>query len=371
MSTGANLTVISACNFPLPNNNPKRCGAFRIVVMNNEWKLREEIYQLGQKWPQIMLFFLIGALLGWGITFFLPSPHRAEASVHVSFNGDVYPRNPDDFKNWQLQELEVLITSKELLRETLIRLRKEDKYWNGVDVQSLKEDLSVYWRNAGEWRLVAEAPTPERASNLAQVWQQVILEEVKLALVHAQNMLTIDAQINATSDAQIETGSMITELSTIKGTLLTWQETAAQAGLDQSLTTMERWNLLLLVTRIVRLDTGGQALLEQAPLPGAPVEDYINWSNQALVLLEQELANLQTQAEALTSQQENLNNAWSAEFKASQGLSAYLMITALPSDNSQPYAVRPATQTALIGGTIGLLLWGLVWLARPHLRTKR
>lgn len=337
--------------------------------MNNEWTLREEIHRFAHNWPLIVIFFMAGALIGYGITFLLPSSYRAETSLHVSFNGDVYPRNPDDYKNWHLQELEDLVTSDPVIQETLNRLRSQDAYWDAVDIQWVVENVNLYWRNAGEWRLVVESPTPERASDLVETWQQVILETVDIASGHAQNMLTLNAHIGSTATAQVETGLMIAELTALREALLTWKENALQAGSSTPLDTLDRWSLLALVSRPAGLDAAGRTLLEETPAYDTPAQEYIIWIDQALKLLEQQLVILENQSEALTNQQEELQQALTAELEASLGTSAYLTVQPLPPESASSYPVRPASQTAFIGGMIGLLVWMVIWLALPYRKT--
>src|SRR5512139_1950407 len=125
-----------------------------------DWNLRANILGNAHRWPVVMLFVLAGSLLGLLLAFLWPTPYRAEAGLQVAYNADVHPRNPDDFKNWQMEQLDVLIHSDEVLHETLARLQSQDPSWNSYTLDEIRSKVHTYWRNAGEWRLVAEAPTP-------------------------------------------------------------------------------------------------------------------------------------------------------------------------------------------------------------------
>jgi hypothetical protein len=76
------------------------------------WSLSEELYRSFHQWPRISLFFVIGCLVGWLITWLLPANYRASAIVYVALNpyrtyedanflANVNPEytNLDDYKN--------------------------------------------------------------------------------------------------------------------------------------------------------------------------------------------------------------------------------------------------------------------------------
>ena len=109
----------------------------------NTWDIRTEILMAGHRWYWVVASFLLGALLGWIISLFWPAPFRAVQDVYVGLNAyratrDLYIaevageqfRNLDDYKNWQMGQLNSLALSDEFLSETLIQLQ-------GIDPSSL------------------------------------------------------------------------------------------------------------------------------------------------------------------------------------------------------------------------------------------
>lgn len=149
-----------------------------------EWVLRDEIYKAAHRWPFIVLFILAGSLLGWGITYLLPSTYQASEEVSVELNAyrapedryaaeyaDTEFRNLDDYKHWQMSQLEVLVRSDAYLQETLNRLRKADSAWHAVEAPELRNMLKAYWRNAGRWRLTAENQDAGLARQAVQIWK--------------------------------------------------------------------------------------------------------------------------------------------------------------------------------------------------------
>jgi len=70
-----------------------------------------------------------------------------------------------------------------------------------ADIRSM---VHVYWRNAGVWHLVAEAPKPNYARQLVETWKSVILEKVGGALTKSSDWLRINADLQMASRAKLE-----------------------------------------------------------------------------------------------------------------------------------------------------------------------
>ena len=134
----------------------------------NEWNPRKEIISAAHRWYWIAASFILGALLGWLVSFIWPAPYRATMDLYVGLNANRATRNLyitevaqesfenlDDYKHWQMSQLNALVISDEYLVETLNRLQDDDSYWQGFDVLELRQVLSVAWRNTGEWHFSA------------------------------------------------------------------------------------------------------------------------------------------------------------------------------------------------------------------------
>jgi len=336
--------------------------------MLTEWRLREEILALTHAWPLPLLAFLLGALLGWGAAYLLPTPYRAESGLNVMYNTDAIFRNPDDYKNWQMDTLNLFIVSDGVLEGTLYHLRQQDPYWEGVTPADLRPRLHAYWRNAGKWRLAAEDQDPARAEALAAAWSAAVVEWVDAASGHAQVMLDLEARSRRLANEKVDLAQRATTLMEVQAALQAWQAEAGAA--DRPLEELERWRLLSLAARLVETDPAGQALLDEAPAAGSPVSESLPWVERVLVYAGDELQLVQARlAEAEAGHAEvyqQLENA----YLTSSGLTAYVQVEPLPGE-VRARAVRPTALTALVGGLLGLLAWGLLWLARPLARAAR
>lgn len=332
----------------------------------NSWYLRAEILNISHRWPLIVMFILAGSLVGWTISVILPAPHRAESSLHVSYNSDIHARNIDDFKNWQMGELNIFIFNDQVLEETLTRLREHDPFWNSITKEEMRSGLNVYWRNVGEWRLVAKANGQSRAEQLVETWKQVILEQVSIALAHAISALELDTQIQEISRRKVAVEQRIVELQHIKEGLLGWEASLDEVRKGESLSVLERWHLISQVARIVTWDPLGAALLEQVPSIESPASEYLPWINRALASLDRELLALEDQSGQLASEYDLLFQSWSDELAASRGLTAYVAVESLSSQvNQRAQPVRSTSLMIFVGGMLGLLIWALAWLVGP------
>jgi hypothetical protein len=333
--------------------------------MVNEWNLRIETLNAAHRWYVVMLFVLVGSLIGVAIAYLYPAPYRAESSLHVAYSADVHLRNPDDYKNWQMEQLNILILSPAVLQETRERLATQSDHWDAVSLNNLDQNLHVYWRNAGEWQLVAEAGTPEQAQVLVNTWEQVILEQIKEASDHASTTLELSTRVDNLNNQLLDVRQRALELEQISQSLQEWIQSVGDTALNQPLETRTRWFLLAQVAAAARWNPEGKALIEFAPPADAPASDYIPWLEKTLAFIEQELASLQPQEDQLATEYEQEYAQWYQERDASQGLTAYLVVKPLEGQRAQVQAVRSTGMMAFVGGLLGLLAWMLVWLARP------
>jgi len=340
------------------------------VYMLNEWNPRAEILTATHRWPVIMLFILAGSLVGIAIAYLLPSPYRAEASLLVAYNADVHLRNPDDYKNWQMEQLNLFILSAEVLQETLDRLKTQDQTWSEITIDDLSDKLHVYWRNAGEWRLVAESPDPELADELVNTWEQVILEQIAAASVHASAVLSLSTNLDNLSNQRLELQLRATQLQQIRQALQSWIQATETSSSNEPLDTLEREFLLSRVSSLAGWHPLGIALLDSTPPSDAGALQYIPWLEEALVLLEEDLASIEPQTNQITSEYDEMYAAWSEELKASRGLTAFLIVEPLDQQPDSTLPTRPTRLLAFVGGLVGLLVWGLIWLARPIRQAK-
>lgn len=331
--------------------------------MNNEWNVRNTVLDITHRWPIIILAFLLGSLIGWGISYFLPSPYQAEASVYVAFNADAFFRNPDDYKNWELGQLNALIYSDEILGETLLRLKSISSDWDQVSIEDIRQSLGAYWRNAGKWRLVAEYPTEDMASQLSETWRDVIVDTVADATDNASEMLKISTAIEINKTAEEQITLRVIKLQNIVDALSSWKESLLVEEIDEPIETLDHWHLLGIFTEISSEDQVYRALLDKIPEPNAPIIEYVDWIDRVLRVIETEIEQLEPQAKEISLRVEQLNQEWKDRSDASNGLTAYLTVKKITEEQIVSRPIRTAPQLALVGGVLAVLLWLVIALS--------
>ncbi len=339
--------------------------------MSNNWNLRADILEITHRWTLPFFAFLIGSLLGIGVSFLLPSPYRAESDLYVAYNADAIYRNPDDYKNWQLGELEAFTISQHILHETLTRLKAQDSYWENTSTDALRTMLYTYWRNAGKWRLVAENSEPRHTTQLVRIWREVIIDEVAEATSQAAVMLDLSNQIQTVLNSKVTVEMQRVQLTQMKEALQTWVNEAEGQKVQQPLETLERWNLQTVATSVAAYNPVALPLLEKIPPPDAPSQDYLPWVERFIVVVDNDLAIVQEQSTKLTDQHDELTLSWEEASDASHGLTAFLVVEPLSDTNLVANPVRLTSQMALVGGLLGVLIWGLFWLGRPIRETRK
>jgi len=329
-----------------------------------------------------MLFGIGGVLLGWLISLFWPSPYRATKELYVGLNiyqstGDIglaeYTglnfTNSDDYKNWQMANLNSLVLVDSILDKTIDELQQTDDYWSNINREDLYEMLHVYWRNAGKWRLVAENPDPIRAGQVVSAWEDTVVNEVHFAINQAQTSMMLDLQLRSIIDLQNQATGYIAERAQILQALQGWQAQVAQRPVEQQVSTMEHAQMWHLMAQ-AGSNPSWQPLLNAFPTVDAPAQEYLTYLDQANAVLMQEIQTMQARVEALESERQELFIQYTASSNNSMGLSANLVVDSIADAQPQMIIVRPTGVLMLVGGAIGLAIWILSWLIKITTQQK-
>jgi hypothetical protein len=349
----------------------------------SEWSLREEIFHVTHRWPVIVMFCLVGSLLGLAISFCLPSPHRATKELYVGLNvykatedrnasehaGLVFS-DPNDYKNWQMANLNSLIFMDTIMDDTLMHLRTIDPYWSSLDKNELARMLHAYWRNAGKWRLVAENDNPLYAMQAVLTWEGVVVDRVHDAVYESQQLMILDRQLESLTLTQTQAISRTVELMQIRATLNTWQTSAVQQDTKLPVHEIDR-ELISNLLYMAEAGNDEQRLLDTIPSPEAPLQDYISWLDSVYFFLDQQILVSQTQITTLENRRNEFTKIYADSSQKSLGLSANLQVDKITTAQPEHTVVRPSGMLILIGGILGLITWAILWLTRISLHAKK
>ncbi|MBL7163397.1 MAG: hypothetical protein ISS57_12385 [Anaerolineales bacterium] len=345
--------------------------------MSNEWNLRDIIFTLTHRWYVIAVCFLVGALLGWGASKLLPPLYRADLDLYVGINAYRGPRDRyivqvvqdelrklDDYKNWQMEQLNGLALTDDFLLDTLERLRAKDAYWLDVSVEHLFYQLRGSWRNAGRWHLAAEASTPELAIQAVESWAEVIDERMNDGIIHSRELVAIDTSLVSTADELTDHLVRFQALSQVKSDLEDARPVLEDNPPDEPWGAYDHWRLISQTTRAADWDPGWGAVLDAYPAPQALPAEYLLWMARALAMVESDLEVLPERIEYLEALHETLSEQYAETAEKSLGLSAAMDIDLSEEVSPQIEDVRPSGSLMLVGGFLTVIAWLLIGLAR-------
>lgn len=348
--------------------------------MSNEWSIRDEILKATQYWPWLVLFGVLGGLLGWGVSLVWPTPYRATRELFVGLNvynaiegrnlseySGIEVVNANDYKNWQMASLNSLIYMDSVLDETLHRLRDLNPYWNSVTQSDLSDSLHVYWRNAGKWRMVSENTNYELATQAVTAWQEVVLETVHHAVLQSQQAMTLEYQLEAIVNNQAFFSYKSQNLQRSTEELGRWKTELALRPPESALDSEDHWRLWQAAISSEMIDQW-EALFDAFPSIGSLPKGYIDWIETAIPIFEQEHAAIETKVQDLISQKGEVSSQFSQAFGQSQGLSANLDVDAISTARTIQSITRPTGELMLIGSLLGLILGLVLWFSKISLR---
>jgi len=328
------------------------------------WNLRAEILAISHRWPVPVFIFLLGCLIGYGLAYLIPTPYRAEVTLSVAYNADAIFRNPDDYKNWQMEQLNSLALAPDVLERTLALLRQEDPGWKETSIQDLQPMLEVAWRNTGAWRLTAEHPQPQRARQAVSAWATAFLETFEQVSAEADKLYDLDRELYTLDLTQTQARERLARLKAIRPALKTWQKQVAALAPERPLDTLQRWQLGALASEAAGLNPGWKALTDAFPPAEGLPADYTAWLEHAIIATDTEVAILNTQIADLDPQRGEVWKKFVQANESSRGLSSLVHVERGLGAAQEPIAIRPYSLMALVGGILALMAWVLLWLAR-------
>jgi hypothetical protein len=351
----------------------------------NQWSLRTEILTITHRWPIIVVFILAGSLIGWGVAQIYPSPYQASSEFYVGidvyrwakdqnvlqFTGGVSFNYPDDYKNWQMANLNVIMLTDDVRKEVLRRLRERDSYWLDVSREQLGDMMEVYWRNAGKWRIVINNQQPQRAIQAVEIWQDVGIELIQTATFHSRNVMLLDIQLQSIAAQQTQTQLELAAQQELIQEIERLQTEIAQLSANQAVPQALHSQLQALVAASAKDTPGWNVLLNYLPAAGSQPAAYQVWVTSVHAFLQEELKLSQLALESLGTEWDQTVESFTHASQSTRGVSPTLQVEKISESISPPVRIRPTSTLALIGGLLGLIAWALYWSGWLALRARR
>jgi len=343
----------------------------------NEWVLRDELLAAFHRWPIIVLFGLVGIVLGLVFAYLWPSSYRANVAISVELNpyrvlDDQYIpafagaefRNIDDYKHWQMLQLSIVVQSDPYLQETLSRLKEVNPEWSSVSVQDLREMLSANWRNAGMWHLAANGSSSTQAAEAVETWRDVVIELTSEAITTSRDLFRLELALRSLNDELLNAQLQQTALEAIQVDLDQILVKLSSLSQDEVLPESDSLTIFTIADQMRGLFPNEQSLATGLPQEDTPVSVYVDWIERLNLVIERELSSIQLRSAVLKDEIARVSAEWEENLSKASGLSATLNLENRQGANTRVEEIRTYSLAALIGALLGLLAWIMVFLVR-------
>lgn len=343
----------------------------------NEWVLREELLAAFHRWPFIVLFALVGILIGLLFAYLSPSSYRASVELSVELNpyrvlddqyipefAGVEFRNIDDYKHWQMLQLSTVVLSDPYIHETLIRLREKNSDWSTISDQDLRKMLSANWRNAGLWRLVANGSTSKQAAEAVEIWKNVILEKTLESIASSRDLFRLELALRSLNNELMDVQLQQAALEAIQAELEQFQFKLSSTSSNEILSESDRLELFNTANQLTGFILVEQDLINKFPQAGSQVKDYLTWLEKLNLVVKNDLSLFELRYAVIRDQISKVSSEWADGLDNASGLAATLNLEDRHSDNHRIEELHSYSLSALIGGLLGLLVWIMVFLIR-------
>ena len=337
------------------------------------WFFRDNILEITHRWDILFLFLLVGGLVGWLISYVWPTQYQASRDIYVGLNAyrfadDSYVeilagqpfRFADDYKDWQMEQLNDLALSEEFVLETLDLLISEDSDWQTTTVGNFREMADLSWRNVGEWRLVVNSRDSSIATEAVLAWEGVLLGRVEEAIGHARRLVSLDVELKQLAETKYRLEFRQGDLDFVKKGLSGYRNNLESIPEGSIIPSRTRSNLLSMVSRVADRTPAWDRILDEAPAIGTPVALAQNWITEVDALIEAELTLLPNQIALIDNAYASLSENFSKEAAMSYGLASTLVVEADQEITVDLEIIRIKGVFILIGTILGLFTW-LIW----------
>jgi hypothetical protein len=140
---------------------------------------------------------------------------------------------------------------------------------------------------------------------------------------------------------------------------------------NELLDELHRWNLYNLAAQASGYNFAWLDLLDSIPGELASLSDYLSWLDRLAISVDQEIELTNNQLEQLDIETKRTLDQIAIESESSHGLSRTIEVSRMLDVEPQVIESRRTTTAAVLGGIIGLLVWGMVWIAFPIWRSMK
>lgn len=333
------------------------------------WKIRDEILRSASQWYLILAMIIAGGLIGYLVSYMLPSPYRAMADIYVGIDvirvnemehviplAEEEPLNLDDYKNWQLKQVADVLTTSEVVKNTLNTLKDGDAEWDSISQTDFRNALDIYWYDAGSWRMEATFPDKDQASSAVQTWIDIGHDYISELLEISKSAAELDNQLWSVNIAISGYKAKRASLKTFLSTAEKWE---ARLEAEESSSPLSE-DVLAEFNDWIRVydegDSAWQIPKDDFPESHQNSAEYLTWLRGVVSTAQTALNEIQPALDILQSEREDILPDYHQALEDSIGLSANIVLQ----PNTSEVTVRPVRQTDILtlgGAFLGLVAW--------------
>ena len=348
----------------------------------DSWKIRDELLKSLNQWYLILAFILLGALVGYVISYIVPAPYQAVTEFYIGIDvervnqleyiiplAEEEPLNLDDYKNWQLKQVADIMTSDSVLNKTLSELHQADSALNELTLQDLRKAIDMYWYDTGTWRLEVVLPQKEQTVEVVNTWMNVGHDEISRLLLISNAGNAIDNEIWSFNLAISEIRLQRVKYQAISVSCADWisklGEFSGNSQLDSDLyAEIEEWVQLHIDTASFSMDQ-----FFDIPLEDESVDTFILWFIDKKTSAEKAIVQLNSEKLILEAEKDEILPEFHQYLEDSLGLSANLVL--LPNTSETEVMKIYSTDRFTIGGCVlGFFAWILFTAVRISSRKE-
>ncbi len=122
------------------------------------------------------------------------------------------PFNIDDYKNWQLSQVDSIATSDWIADQVLEELKNQDLYWEDLTVTDFISMQDIDWYDVGVWKLRIHDRDGKLALDGVEAWRDVLLKELNVLIIESEDVLAIDGRLRAVNQELVNLAIRRSEL---------------------------------------------------------------------------------------------------------------------------------------------------------------
>ncbi len=347
-----------------------------------DWKLREKIIQFIRTWPILILVFIGSGVVSWSIVHFFPPAQLAVAEIYIGIDitrvydvsslstyAKTEPFNVDDYKNWQLSQVEGIAFSELIADQSLAELRNLDSYWESVSTIEFLSMQDLDWYDVGVWRMKIQTPDKENALQGVQVWREKLLQELTRLIEESEDVLEFEGRMRATNEAITLLEIRVEELKILRENIDPLLDKFKNLDPEQVVDKLTRDELWSIFVGLAFDDFLWAQTLNDFPDQDQTQLMYTDWLERVLIIIDTDKEKTNQLLETLEGDLVLLTEDYIREINEAQGLSASLYVEELTSDpRMEPY--YKDSVIGLAGSFLGLLIYIMIWVMISERKEK-